>query len=370
MKKKLALSIISLDECFPKNGFSGGGHKVTKKLIEGLIESDLFDIDVFCKKSSSIGQMQGINSITSLNKKTFKQDLQNKLSAQDYDYVLSSDVLLPFANNLIHSNSSRFKSKNCKNFLHQQILKIFNARKIKAQESNLSYDKATFTVSESLKNDYVQNYKLDKNKVFVCHPGVDKDLEFIPPAQNSQFVIGSIVGGGLNKGGYLLLSALKKIPQSANIKARVIFPKIQKSGIFKTVVKLLKLQDKIEILPKQADMDAYYKSVDCYVLPSCNEAFGLVVTEAAANSKPSIVSSTTGVRELIHDGVDGFVFNREKHASNNLAQKLQEVADIYFNDHEKFVNVAQNAHKIPTRLDWKKFTDTIIENMVGEKKID
>lgn len=365
MKKKLALSIISLDECFPKKGFSGGGHKVTKKLIEGLIESNLFDIDIFCKKAS-VKKMDGINSITVFNKKTFKQDLQNRLKAHEYDYVLSSDVLLPYANNLIHSNSSRFKSKNGKNILHRQILKIFNAKKIKSQENNLAYDKATFTVSESLKNDYVQSYKLDENKVFVCHPAVDGSLDFIAPSQNSQFVIGSIVGGGLNKGGYLLLSALKKIPQECNIKARVIFPKIKKSGIFKTAVKLLKLQDKVEILAKQADMDAYYKSIDCYVLPSLNEAFGLVVTEAAANSKPSLVSSTTGVRELIQDGENGFVFDREKNAVRNLAQKLNEVADIYFNNHEKFTQVAKKAHEIPATLDWKKFTDIIINNMVGE----
>jgi len=102
-------------------------------------------------------------------------------------------------------------------------------------------------------------------------------------------------------------------------------------------------------------------------LPSLNEAFGLVVTEAATNSKPSIVSSTTGVRELIQDGENGFVFDREKNAANNLAQKLQEVADIYFNKHEKFVELAKKAHEIPEKLDWKKFTDIIINNMVGEK---
>jgi len=366
MKKKLAFSVISLDECFPQKGFSGGGHKVTKKLIEGLIESKLFDIDIYCKKSS-IKQMDGINSITVLGKKTFKKDLREKLNAQNYDYALSSDILIPFANNLIHSNSSKFKSKNGKNLFLQQILKVFNAKKIKAQEKNMSYDKATFTVSESLKNDYVQNYNLDENKVFVCHPAVDANLDFVAPAKNPEFVIGSIVGGGLNKGGYLLLRALKKLPATCNTKARVIFPKIHKSNIFKAAVKFLRLENKVEILPKQADMDAYYKSIDCYVLPSMNEAFGLVVTEAASNSKPSLVSSTTGVRELIKDGDNGFVFVREKNAVNNLAQKLQEVSNIYFNEHDKFTQIAKNAHEIPTILDWKKFTDIIINNMIGEK---
>lgn len=366
MVKKLALSLISLDECFPQKGFSGGGHKVTKKLIEGLVESKLFVIDIFCTKSS-VEKLEGINSITVLNKKTFKKDMQEKLKAQKYDYVLSSDILLPFANNLIHSNSSKYKSKNGKSLVHQQILKIFNSKKIKAQENNLAYDKATFAVSGSLKNDFVQNYNLDETKVFVCHPAIDNYSQFSTPAQGSEFTIGSIVGGGLNKGGYLLLSALKKLPKNSKIKARVIFPKYKKSALFRQAVKVLGLQKMVEVLPKQADMDAYYKSIDCYVLPSLNEAFGLVVTEAASNSKPSIVSSTTGVRELIKDCENGFVFDREKHAVESLAKKLQEVSEIYFNEHEKYTQIAKNAHETSQKLEWKNFTEIIINNMIGEQ---
>ena len=366
MIKKLALSVISLDECFPQKGFSGGGHKVTKKLIEGLIESKNFEIDIFCKKSS-IQEIEGINSITVLSKKTFKSDLQAKLNEKKYDYVLSSDILLPFANNLVHSNSSKYKTKNGKNIFQQQILKIFNAKKIKTQQKNLAYDKATFTVSSGLKNDFVSSYNLDGNKVFVCHPAIDNYSAFVAPEINKTFVIGSIVGGGLNKGGYLLLRALKKLPKSENIKARVIFPKYHKSGLFRNTVKLLGLSDRVEVLPKQADMDAYYKSIDCYALPSLNEAFGLVVTEAASNSKPSIVSSTTGVRELINDGENGFIFDREQNPVGSLAKKLQEVSKIYFSEHDKFVEVAKNAHVTSQALDWKKFTECIKNNMIGEQ---
>ena len=139
-----------------------------------------------------------------------------------------------------------------------------------------------------------------------------------------------------------------------------------KAGFFKFFMKLLRVEDKIELLPKQADMDAYYSSIDCYVLPSLNEAFGLVVTEAAANFKPSIVSSTTGVRELINDGINGFVFNREIDKIENLTNKLVEVADLYKYNHDKFVEISKNAHKITEQLSWKKFAQTIMDNMVAE----
>lgn len=375
MKKKLALILISLDECFTKSGFSGGGHKVTKQLVLGLVESGLFDIDIYCKKAA-VDRIDGINSINVLGKKNFAKKLKEKIDANDYYYVLSSDILLPFANNLIHSNSSKQKSKTGKSPLMQQILKIYNQKKIKAQEKCFINNKrAIFTVSESLKNDYVSNFNLDKKKAFVCHPAVDDLEDFVQPNQRKEFVIGSIVGGGLNKGGYLLLFALKTLDKSkvgipahaSKIKARVIFPKIHKSGFFKTFVKVLGLEGKVEILPKQSDMTSYYKSIDCYVLPSLNEAFGLVVTEAASNFKPSIVSSTTGVRELVQDGKNGFVFDREKSPVNGLAEKIKEVSDIYFNNYDRYIQISKEAQEIPKRLDWKKFSDTIINNMVGEK---
>lgn len=373
MKKKLALIVISLDECFSQKGFSGGGHKVTKNLILELIASGLFDIDIFCKNgivggvNGDICEISGINSITVLNnKKTFIRDLKEKVIDKGYNYILASDVLIPFANNVIHSNSSKFKSKNGKNKFLQLILKIYNAKKIKTQEQNLPKDKAIFTVSESLKNDFVSNYDLDEKRVFVSYPAVDDYAEFVPAPIKSEFTIGSMAGGGLNKGGYLLLSALWRLPKTCRLKAKIIFPKIKKAFFFKTMIKLLRLENRIDLLPKQENMSEYYKTIDCYVLPSLNEAFGLVVTEAASNFKPSLVSSTTGVSELVEDGNNGFIFNREKTPVRNLIQKLIEITDMYFNENEKFVNISKNAHEISTKLDWKKFADTIINNMVEE----
>lgn len=359
MKKKLALIIISLEECFPEKGFSGGGHKVTRKLIQGLISSNLFEIDVYCKKSGR-KEFDGINSVKAL---------ADGIETKNYDYVLSSDVLLPFGNTVLHSNSSKYKTKNGKNRFLQQILRVYNAKKINKQEKAFKGigNKAIFTVSQSLKNDYVTSYNLDENKVFVAYPAVDDCEDCQEQEIKNYFTIGSIAGGGLNKGGYLLLLALTRLKKTGKLKARIIFPKFHKAFFFKLAVKVLRLNDIIELLPKQAVMQAYYKSVDCYVLPSLNEAFGLVVTEAASNCKPSLVSSTTGVRELIKDGENGFVFNREKSPIKNLAEKLEEITELYFNDNKKFQEIAQGANKMVKELDWQAFTDTIITNMVAEK---
>lgn len=369
MKKKLALIVISLNECFTEKGFSGGGHKVTKNLILGLISSNLFDIDIFCKKSD-ISMLDGVNSIKVLNKKTFIEDLKAEIEQKDYDFVLSSDILLPFGNLLIHSNSALYKTKNCKNKFWESILSIYNLKKIGKQKKIFKQnDKNIFTVSASLKQDYVQNYNLDESRVFVSYPAVDEVGEFSPSEQKSVFTIGSMAGGGLNKGGFLLLLAIRELKKSlpGNFKAKIIFPKMHKAFLYKSLIKCFKLEDIIELLPKQSNMSDFYNSIDCYVLPSLNEAFGLVVTEAASNSRPSLVSSTIGARELIIDGENGFVFDRTKNRVKNLSEGIKRIYNFYFSDYARYVEISKNAYELSKKLDWKEFTDTIIKNLKEEK---
>lgn len=342
---------------------------MTKNLIQKLVESKLFDIDIFCKKSD-ISSLDGVNSIKILSKKSFVEELEAQLAQKKYDYVLASDILLPFGNLLIHSNSAKYKTKNAKSKFCIRILKLYNSQKIKKQEKIFKLnDKHIFTVSESLKNDYVQNYNLDEKNVFACYPAVDNIGEFSPTIQKSEFIIGGLAGGGLNKGGFLLLHALKKLKKDlpGKFKARIIFPKINKAFLYKLLIKLFKLQDIIELLPKQSDMKSFYESIDCYVLPSLNEAFGLVVTEAASNSRPSLVSSTTGVRELIIDGENGFVFNRAKQPVKNLYEGLKRVYNLYSSDYKKYVEISKNAYELSKSLDWQEFADIIIKNLKEEK---
>jgi len=86
-------------------------------------------------------------------------------------------------------------------------------------------NKALFTVSESLKKDYVENFELDETKVFTCHPAVDELTEFTESPVKKVFTIGATANGGLNKGAPLLFFALSKLPRACKLKAKIISPK-------------------------------------------------------------------------------------------------------------------------------------------------
>lgn len=65
----------------------------------------------------------------------------------------------------------------------------------------------------------------------------------------------------------------------------------------------------IEILGKkdQQDLIKIYQQSDIIVLTSTSESFGKVLVEANACAKPVVATQTTGAKEIIQDGVNGFL---------------------------------------------------------------
>jgi glycosyltransferase involved in cell wall biosynthesis len=75
----------------------------------------------------------------------------------------------------------------------------------------------------------------------------------------------------------------------------------------------------------QNELPAYYSACDLLVLPSVSrlEAFGLVLVEAMASGKPVVASDIPGVRDVVKDGVTGFL--AEPFSAKSLAEKLNAI---------------------------------------------
>ena len=63
------------------------------------------------------------------------------------------------------------------------------------------------------------------------------------------------------------------------------------------------------------NIDEYYRASDIFILPSINEGLPNVVLEAMASGLPCIATRASGTRDLIIDGVTGFLFEQ-----NNVAE--------------------------------------------------
>jgi glycogen(starch) synthase len=52
----------------------------------------------------------------------------------------------------------------------------------------------------------------------------------------------------------------------------------------------------------------YYSAADCFVLASSEESFGIVLLEALMYGLPVVASQTWGAREILREGLNGFMF--------------------------------------------------------------
>jgi glycosyltransferase involved in cell wall biosynthesis len=57
------------------------------------------------------------------------------------------------------------------------------------------------------------------------------------------------------------------------------------------------------------ELGGYYKASDAVILPSLEDTWGMVVLEAMSMGKPVLCSIHAGAKEMIEDGVNGFVFD-------------------------------------------------------------
>ncbi|HEV2166270.1 MAG TPA: glycosyltransferase family 4 protein, partial [Thermoplasmata archaeon] len=75
----------------------------------------------------------------------------------------------------------------------------------------------------------------------------------------------------------------------------------------------------------QEDLDALYERCRFTILASVREGFGLVAVESWLHGRPTIVTRTAGIAELVRDGVNGLLFDPDRPGS--LAAKMRELLD-------------------------------------------
>lgn len=79
----------------------------------------------------------------------------------------------------------------------------------------------------------------------------------------------------------------------------------------------------IKYFGEAKDVRNYIADADCIVLPSYREGTSNVLLEASSMEKPCITTDTTGCRDIIADGVTGFLCKVKN--ANDLAEKMKKM---------------------------------------------
>lgn len=136
-----------------------------------------------------------------------------------------------------------------------------------------------------------------------------------------EFIVGIVGRIEKAKGQYLVIEAIEKL-KHLNIKAMIAGLPMDEKYLdeLKSKIKDLRLEEKIIFTGFTKEVNEHMQLFDLNILATPKETFGLVVIEAMANGICMCATNKAGPLEIIEDGVDGVLFERN---SDDLANKIK-----------------------------------------------
>ncbi len=363
---KLALIIDNAEMVFSSEK-RGGGSVVARNLIEELVRNGQFELTVYSGRSNRPGILGVKHFIISeyYHYETgFFEEFEHLNSVNQYDAVLTVNLSVPYKNFIIQTQSFQHRVNEA-HFLIRPFKKMMSKKKILAQKQQYETNSGNykyFCVSDKIRQDYLKNFSLDEKKLFVAHPGTVQFFEKCPEIIKQETInFGLVSANSMNKSADLLLFGLFILKMLGyKFSATLIFTKEREFSPNKLLMKLLGLGKQIKTISWQSEIKDFYSETDCLVLPSKNEAFGLVALESMAFGVVPLVSSTTGVSEII-DESNGFIFERSSFWSFVL--NLKKIMDLYYKDFSQFQQLSRNAFELSKKYSWKNFAQNILDNI-------
>lgn len=331
-KNKIAF-VASL---YQENNFTSGGVKLNYILLEYLKKNNYFNFDVYAKEYDNDVKLPD----EIFDYKNFDENI-----AKSYQYVLSEKGICSSDLTYLHDHSNKFRHKFMYKKWYFFFYKLFSRRKYLKRKTidekikqNLQNTKKIIVSSKVLKNDCIRNYKIEASKIYIIPPPVDYQPGKQVLKNEKSFIFGLSATGFERKGGYFLLKAVKKLKKQKdfNFKVKIILKK--KNLFIKFLTYFYGIANYIEFVPIQKNMCEFYNSIDCLVMPSLLEPFGMVASEAMMNSKPVIVSKISGVSDIVKDGYNGLVTN-----NYNLDEKMKRMLEMTNEDYQKMSKNAYNS---------------------------
>lgn len=179
-------------------------------------------------------------------------------------------------------------------------------------------------VLSTVARDSLVRQGVDPNRIFVNPCGVDIAAFSPAPRRDKVFRVIQVGAISLRKGTLDVLDAFRQAHLHGS-ELWFLGGGREESGL-DAVIKRMELRG-VSFLPPvpQPDLRDYYNDSSVFVLASVADGFGMVVPQAMACGLPVIVTENVGARDLIEDGVNGFVV--PIHAPHLIAERLRYLHD-------------------------------------------
>jgi UDP-glucose:(heptosyl)LPS alpha-1,3-glucosyltransferase len=215
--------------------------------------------------------------------------------------------------------------------------------------------KKIIAVSNSLKQQIVDSYKVSDEDIVVIPNGVDM-IQFSPDnkARNEErkrlgykdddIVISFVTHRFAHKGLDYLIEALSLLK---NKKIKLLIASGDDATEHLKLAERIEVVDQIKLYGETTEPEKAYRASDIFVLPSLYEGFGLVTLEAMATGLPVIATAVGGAPDIITDGMNGFLVPLPP-----SPQAISEIISTLCNDEKMRKRIGAAARKRAEQLSW------------------
>jgi glycosyltransferase involved in cell wall biosynthesis len=211
--------------------------------------------------------------------------------------------------------------------------------------------KGIFTMSHWLREHLINYTGIPAEKVHYVGAGINLDINKITNEKRYGNKILFVGRDFYRKGGDLVVKAFLKLKEEMpEAELYVAGPKQKPIEICENSESIVFLGD-----ISYDDLSRYFNMCDIFCMPSRFEPFGLVYIEALVYGMPCIVNNDFAMKEVVQDGVNGYLL------SNENIDDLKEKMKLLLHNEAIKKNVFENREQYIKEYSW----DTVAERMVN-----
>lgn len=221
-------------------------------------------------------------------------------------------------------------------------------------------------VSNEVRDILIKENKISLEKLELIYNGVDlSDFNYNKFYNNSlkqefnidsnDIVVGAIGRLGDNKNQEFILEIAAKLKnQISNVKYLIIGQDNSPDNSYKSkleeMIRKFNLTDQVYLTGFREDIPAIIDILDILIIPSKQEAFGIVAIEAMAMKKVVLATRVGGLKEIIENGKTGFLLPLEVEGFSEKIKQLIEESSLRADIGEAGYQRVLNKYAIETMI--------------------
>jgi len=351
----------------PKYGTVGGGERFVYELTERLARAGRYEIHVFANRWIPGPGPIAYHKIPGL---PFPRFLRQAIFAR-----LVGRAVVKGRFDLVHAHDRIYRADV---FTMHSIPHETWVRDVRKRRPTL-FDRVTAWVERRLMEEggcawnlpvssiageaYRERYRIDPSRMRILYPGVDL-ARFSAPDRDAcrrevrgRYGIGPsevvVLFVGMNfevKGLDAILRAVaraKALRPDAALRLLVVGRGNERK--YRALASSLGIADSVVFAGAHAEgVEAFYLASDLFMMLSSFDTFGMVILEAMASRLPVIVSGNVGAKDLVEEGVNGFVLP-DRLDADGVAARILLLLDV-----ERRALMGEAGHRTASMHGWDR----------------